>query len=273
MKSKIVFSSSWIFIVIIVCNVFLNNSNLMGNGSGAPSGKTNSPGDASNCTSCHNGTISTLTDLISSDIPSEGYTPLSTYTITASISRTSINKFGFQISPQNNNGNLLGTLINKGTQTKLVGSSKYITHTTSGTSATSNQKTWTFDWVAPAAGTGNVTFYGSFIAANSSNSDSGDLTFASTLIVSENTTVGINKVEEKNELQLFPNPIIENFSILNNLTTESIELISIDGKVIKEFEPNATNSYSIPASVENGMYLMKIKSNNKTTVERIIVAK
>src|ERR1700741_768120 len=73
---------------------------------GAPAGKTGSPGDGGNCTGCHTGTATTQTSLITSDIPVSGYVPGTTYTITASVSKTGINKFGFEISPQNTSGQL-----------------------------------------------------------------------------------------------------------------------------------------------------------------------
>lgn len=56
---------------------------------------------------------------------------------------------------QNVSGTLLGTLT-AGTGIKLVGTGKYCTHSTpiGGSSAT-----WTFTWVAPAAGTGIMKVY------------------------------------------------------------------------------------------------------------------
>jgi hypothetical protein len=93
--------------------------------------------------------------MITSNIPTSGYTPGSTYTITATV--TGAGDKGFQISPQNISGTLLGSLI-AGTGSKIVGV-KYITHTSP---KTTNTATWTFQWIAPIAGTGNVTFYGAF---------------------------------------------------------------------------------------------------------------
>lgn len=275
MKKRPFYLLTLLAFICIDIALTVNNGNIVHSRStGAPASKTNSPGDGGVCTDCHTGnSLLSESNLITSTIPSEGYTPGSTYTITASISKTGIDRFGFQISPQNVSGTLLGTLTSTSSETQLVGSGKYITHTSSGITATSNAKSWSFSWIAPVAGTGSVTFYGAFNATNNSGTNAGDQIYVSTYTVSENITVGLNEEKKVSVLQIFPNPIIENFSILNNLTTESIELISIDGKVIQEFVPNKTNSYSIAESVENGMYLMKIKSKNKTCVERIIIAK
>ncbi len=124
---------------------------------GAPAAKTGSPGDGSNCTECHGGTPTTVAGWITSNIPAGGYTPGQTYQITASNQLTGTGKFGFEVSPQNAAGTLLGTLA-AGTNSQLVGSNKYVTHT----SANTSNSTWTFNWTAPVAGTGQVTFYGAF---------------------------------------------------------------------------------------------------------------
>ncbi len=141
---------------------------------GAPVGVTGSPGDGSNCTSCHGGTATTTVGLITSNIPASGYIAGQTYQITATNTLTGSGKFGFEVSPQNVGGTQLGTLV-AGSGSKLVGGSKYVTHS----NATSSLSTWTFSWIAPVAGTGVVTFYGAF-----AKNKPGPVTL-STLIVQE----------------------------------------------------------------------------------------
>ncbi len=185
-----IFITLVVIIIIIIGNVvsaFLDNGNqAMSNGSGAPATYTGSPGDGHTCTACHAGpTAATQTGWITSNIPASGYVPNSTYTITATATRSNHTKFGFEVSPQNVAGALRGTLINTSTQTQLVGSSKYVTHMSSGTTGTTGFHTWSFNWTAPAAGTGAVTFYGAFCVTNASSSSAGDTIFKSTLIVQE----------------------------------------------------------------------------------------
>jgi hypothetical protein len=142
---------------------------------GAPAGYTGSPGDGgNNCTSCHGGSPTTSAGWITSNIPGSGYVAGTTYQITATNSLTGSGKFGFEISPQNASGTLLGTLA-AGTNSQLIGSGKYITHT----NASPSISTWTFNWTAPAAGTGTVTFYGAF-----ARNKPGPVTL-STLVVNE----------------------------------------------------------------------------------------
>ena len=49
----------------------------------------------------------------------------------------------------------------------------------------SGARSWSFNWTAPAAGTGVVTFYGSLLAANNNGSESGDLTYITSTSVFE----------------------------------------------------------------------------------------
>jgi hypothetical protein len=137
--------------------VLLLSSFIALNPNGAPAAKTGSPGDGSDCAECHGGTAAPVTGWITSNIPAAGYVPGQSYQITATNSITGSGKMGFEVSPQNAAGALLGTLT-AGSGSKLVGSGKYVTHS----NANTTNNTWTFTWTAPAAGTGTVTFYGAF---------------------------------------------------------------------------------------------------------------
>ena len=161
-------------LILLSLAVVLFSSYSILSGNGAPSGRTGSPGDGSNCSSCHSQAAGTTPGLITSNIPASGYVPGQTYQITATNTLTGSGKYGFEVSPQNASGTQLGTLA-AGTGSKLVGGTKYVTHSSSNTST----NTWTFGWTAPAAGTGTVTFYGAF-----AKSHPGPTTL-STLIVQE----------------------------------------------------------------------------------------
>ncbi|MCX6277244.1 MAG: T9SS type A sorting domain-containing protein [Bacteroidetes bacterium] len=149
--------------------------------SGAPAGYTGSPGDGHHCVSCHNGSAATVSGWITSNIPTQGYTPGVVYTITVTVSGTG--KKGFEVSPQDPSGVQLGTLA-AGTGNHLVtGGTKYVTQNSAG--STSSTVTWSFTWTAPSTGTGVVTFYGAFTVAKAN-------TKLSTLIVSENTALPLS---------------------------------------------------------------------------------
>lgn len=147
--------------------------------SGSPAGYTGSPYDAKDCQNCHGGSTAPVSDWITSDIPSEGYTPLNSYTITVTV--TGSGKKGFEVSPHDQNGTLLGTLT-AGAGNKLVGGGKYVTQSSG---SNSNPSVWTFSWTAPEAGTGEVTFWGAFCVGKST-------TKTSSLTVQENPSMPLS---------------------------------------------------------------------------------
>ena len=172
---------------VLMFGMILQYQPVTSRSTGSPAGKTNSPADNSNCTSCHGGAAaSALAGVITSNVPVAGYTAGSVYTITASVGDSSISRFGFQISPQNNSGFLQGSLTITNTNETQIVSTKYVTHKSAGTTTTPyHSKSWSFNWTAPIAGTGSVTFYGSFLFCNNMNNSSGDVTRTSTLVISE----------------------------------------------------------------------------------------
>lgn len=148
---------------------------------GSPAGYTGSPGDGHDCTACHGGSTSFEPGWITSDIPAEGYTPGITYNLTVTVSGSGDK--GFQVSPQDLSGNQLGILV-AGTGTHLNGGTKYVNQNSK---STANPAIWNFQWIAPDAGTGEVTFYGAFTVNK-------PVTKTSTLIVQEAASVPLEVV-------------------------------------------------------------------------------
>lgn len=183
MKTKFITLSAIMSMVFVL----LFTTNTIGYLTGAPSGKANDPASSnSNCTSCHSGTatINSAVGNITTNIPASGYVPGTTYQITANVVYAGKTRFGFEVSPQNSTGTQKGTItITDPTNTKIV-STKYVTHTSAGNTG-SGTRSWSFNWTAPVAGTGNVTFYGSLLVANNNGSESGDLTYITSTTVTE----------------------------------------------------------------------------------------
>lgn len=232
------------------------------------------------CITCHGGSSAqTLSGVITSNIPSQGYSPGSTYTITATISRPGHTYFGFQISPQNSGGSLLGTIVNTGVATKIVGSGKYITHTSSGVNGNGPSKTWTFDWTAPAVGAGKVTFYGAFLAANKDYGSSGDTTFLSSLAIQEGP-LGINSIEQNvSKVSIYPNPASEKINIdytVAHTAPVKITLVDILGKTVDvllnetKSVGNYNNSFNLKENL-SGVYFIIINTQESTSVQKVMI--
>lgn len=249
---------------------------------GADPGYCGSPAEYfASCVTCHGGsTPISLTGVITSNIPSQGYSPGSTYTITATISRPGHTYFGFEISPQNSGGNLLGTIVNTSVSTQIVGSGKYITHTGSGVNGNGPSKTWTFDWIAPTQGSGNVTFYGAFLAANKNYASSGDTTFTSSLTIQEGT-LGINSSKQVvSKTTIYPNPASDKINIdyaVAQTAPVKITLVDLLGKTVEVLlnETKATGIYSssfnLKENVKSGVYFIIINMKENTSVQKVMI--
>jgi hypothetical protein len=159
---------------------------LFANGSGSPGGKSGSPGDSNaTCTQCHSGTSNSSLGWITSDIPSNGYTPGETYTITATGTHNGVVKFGFELTAETTNGSKTGTFaITEAARTKLANQNKSVTHRAAGTTPSGNSNTWSMNWTAPATDVGQIRFYAAYNAANGNGNNSGDVIYTSNLFVS-----------------------------------------------------------------------------------------
>ena len=191
MKSKNLLISLF---VVLICFFIVTISIADTMRSDGIAGYTGSPGDGNNCTSCHSATPVSVNDWISSDIPGQEYVPGETYTFTAIATHTGASTLGFTLTCESEDethaGNIIVTDV---ANTQLVGSSlEYLTNTELGITPESDSNTWAFEWTAPAEGTGNVSFYGAFLAGDGGSS-SGDETYLTSLTLTEKPPI-VNEV-------------------------------------------------------------------------------
>ena len=244
---------------------------LLSYSSGTPGGKTGSTIDVNTCTQCHSGTAISQDNWITSDIPVTGYVPGETYTITASGNHTGAAKFGFEITSEDASSKVGTFVITDANTTKLANNNHAVTHTSNNT-ASSGSKTWSFDWTAPAAGTGDVTFFGAFNAANGNGSTSGDVIYTSQLAVSE-ATVGIKDNNSVN-ISIFPNPTSNFISFNSKNIIKSISIFDISGKEVVNFSEINNNFKKVNLDIlTEGNYVAKIIGDNYIKTEKIIVKK
>lgn len=246
------------------------------NPTGAPAGNTGSPADNGSCgtsPACHNNPnpINNPSLLVSS-IPTAGYTPGATYTFIVSFSGTG-NK-GFQVSPQRTNGQYMGTLINTTTsgsaRTQIVGT-KYITH---GIAQSGANASWTFNWTAPAAGSGPVTFYGAYIAGRFGTHGKTAVTYQ------ENLSSSVNEIAKNNRLTIFPNPVSDKINLNFNLDANQmvrINVFDITGKnMMKLYEGQEsagehTKSFDLADRLNAGMYFVTLEKGVKKLTQKFLV--
>lgn len=171
--------------------IVMTSSILSDNGK---SGRTGSPGETT-CISCH-GDFTANTGGGSITITNVGmtnwqYTPGQTYPITVTVARTGSSIFGLGLeclTSTNANAGTLAITNTASTQIKTATVSgvvrNNVVHTLNG-GLTANTKSFTFNWTAPAAGTGTVTFYFAGIAGNNDGSETGDYVYNSSKTVTE----------------------------------------------------------------------------------------
>lgn len=156
---------------------------------GPPAGHTGAPGE-STCLSCHGGStlnpgnaIRTLVFNGSAAVTS--YVPGQTYTAVFTVVNPATTVFGFQMIAKNSTGTNVGTFIaTNAAQAQLSGG--YMEQTFAGRLATTpGTKSWSFSWTAPAAGTGNVTFYTATNVANADGSTGGDQIYTNAFVLTE----------------------------------------------------------------------------------------
>lgn len=255
---------------VILLTSFGNNDGMYTNGS--PPGYTDSPFDGQDCSipDCHATTSDSVSNYITTDVPVQGYTPGVTYQITVTVPGVIGDVKGFEVSPQNTAGTILGTLI-PGSGSKLTtGNTGYITQSSS---VTSSPGVWVFTWTAPVAGTGKVTFYGAFVSGFSNDSHS------STVV--QEFHVGINDLKSQLGFSDYPNPVQNNLTLSYRLLQQEriiLSLFDVSGKMIlpliNEFQ-NAgtiTRSFDLKDYVKPGVYLLTInKSGSNQILDKIIV--
>ncbi len=173
------------FIALLLCaSLFLVSYDLYTNAGGAPTNRTSAPSE-SNCTvTCHTGTLITSgaawSSITLSGIPAGGYVPGASYSLTLSGASAATVRNGFQLTVLNSSNIATGTLTAGTGTSKVTSTREYINQSDPSLSS------WTFTWLAPATGTGTVTFYINFNGSNNNFSDgSGDNIYAKSFPYSE----------------------------------------------------------------------------------------
>lgn len=154
---------------------------------GPTPGNTNAPGE-DNCTACHGDfpLNSGTGNVVITGLPAN-YRPGQTVRVTVTVNQPTVGAvvWGFQSTAVDLLGRTAGsfTLVTPGTQIKqgLIGPNlrDYVEHTQDGLIGDFFTKSWQFDWHAPMAPRGNVSFHAAGNAANSDGGPSGDYIYTS----------------------------------------------------------------------------------------------
>lgn len=249
------------------------NVDVMSYSAGSPGGRTGAGSDANGpCAPCHASTSTFDNTIISSNIPGDGWRAGMTYQITCTISGSSSDKIGFEMTCDDSGNNKAGTFTSTDNTTQTLGANQSITHTSAGTTASSGNITWTYDWTAPSVGTGCVTFFGAFNETNNNSASSGDNILADTMVVCESVFSGIADVSQNTNLEVFPNPAVDFIKVktLNGNSIKNWEIISMAGKKVLQGGNLPMSSQINVTALETGIYFLRVTDDTQTNIHKFL---
>jgi len=270
MKIKLLHLSFLSIILLVFGSSFLHSG-------GSHGAKTGSPDDGNNCTQCHIGSAQlAASSWISTDIPIYGYIGGKTYNITLTGVDENVVRFGFEFTAEDSNNAKVGSYtITNTTETKLVNSDNAVTHTGNGfTPDNDSSKTWSFNWTAPSSGTGDIKFYAALLAANGNMSTSGDITYLTSLEITEDIASNITTSDLNNQVKLFPTLVEKsiNIELNSNLQLNSFSLYSINGQRVFQKSISTNNKlYKFNlTNLNRGIYIININTTEGIISKKFI---
>ncbi|WP_118976491.1 choice-of-anchor V domain-containing protein [Taibaiella koreensis] len=278
MKRPIILTS------VVLCGMYLIlGSNAAGPATAGNGIRNGGPGSSGTCASCHGGGSGTTTAAITLKVKATGaavtgsYVPGTVYTLTLTGNNPGLDFFGFQVTASKGTSQA-GSFSNLGSDKHAasIGGLQVIEHSTS-LAKSGGVYTVSFDWTAPAAGTGTVTFNGIINGVNHDGGTSGDKTSdVVTVNLTETPSVGIAEEGIWKNLNMSPVPASDMLNISGEgITPGSYQLTVFDlnGKALWQSTVN-NQSGKLQASVPvhqlaSGTYFLNIKG--KSQVSRMFI--
>ncbi len=253
--------------------LFYNVNDVMAYSVQGPVGHSGSPADGKNCSFCHSGNEQPITTGFTSDIPVEGYTPGQNYTVTvggAEVDASGGSRFGFQMSAQDNQGTTLGTFT-AGTGSIVGNPGHYPTHLSAVSTTTPS---WTYEWTAPAIGTGDVIFSLAVVSANGNGNTGGDKVLTNSKTITELVTTSVQNL----------NSAVNAYVDLSNNLNVSIRergqftftLTGINGQIYQTQSINFNESpgvLKIPlnSSLKKGVYVVNLQNADIQVRSKVVL--
>ncbi|MFN8323509.1 MAG: choice-of-anchor V domain-containing protein [Chitinophagales bacterium] len=272
--SLVIFISS-LFLNPVISKVSLPPAGNNGNPTSIPPGQT--------CAQCHSGSALMNGDALAeikigetspdSLLNTFEYDLNKNYTLSFSPQVTG-KRFGFQLSALSSSNQNAGSLslINTTNTSLLSTPITYIGHKDA-----SSFKNWTFSWLSPNNVIGDITFYYSFVAADSNNESTNDTVYKGSVTIHPLVnSLGPN--EPISNLNVFPNPV-KNYLTLSfsttNCNTVEVNLFTQHGQLVKNMfsgtnESKFNRSFHLNG-LASGIYLLHIRNGTRVSTEKIII--
>ena len=270
MKKKFLLFSAVAGIASMVFSSYTN-----GPASGGAGNHTGSAGSSANCSGggCHTSNTTATTGVVfisepSSTTPVTAYVPGHTYqlNIGATNTSTALSRFGYQVSSVKTaaTSTQAGTLT-AGTgshATTISGTLKVLEHSSPLAALSTGVYGTTGTWVAPAAGTGSVTFFAMVNVVNFNGSESGDAPNATTATITEKPT-SVGSIENTLSLTAFPNPAtnVLNVKIAGGKASQyKVAIYDMLGRTMQQQTINAQEATINTSALATGHYVAVVTS-------------
>jgi hypothetical protein len=266
----------------LICTLFLSTAFVVKFSSGK-AGSTGSPGEGT-CAACHSGGSGVTSVSISATPAFTGgqYIPGTTYTINVMVSNASYSLFGFgcEILDFNTNSNA-GIMSSPGTGVQFLtapNGRKNATHTAP-KSGSGGSATFSFVWTSPSVAI-QTGFFASANGVNGNGTTSGDAVGNFSMVITPDVSgLSQSSSEALNQIKMFPIPASNfiNMEAPSDVKNASFELYDLTGNKISDlkFCPNSEKNNSVkiflPENVSNGIYLVKMYSDNNVHSRLIII--
>lgn len=276
---------------VLICSFLLGglyltlSSNSAGPASAGNGIRNGGPNATGTCASCHSGGSGSTTITIdlkekASGAAADGrYKPGVVYTVTLSGNNPNLAFFGFQLTAARSNSQQAGSFGNLGADKHISNLSglQVVEHSTS-LAKTGGQYQASFDWTAPAAGNGTVTFYGIINGVNNDGSIGGDRSSTpATLALTEAQGTAISTLDLGSELQCWPNPardVVHFRSATAGKGKYQVRVLDMTGRtLLQQAYTQAGGSLEIQVAVATlpaGNYLLELSSGNKALYRRFV---
>lgn len=238
---------------------------------------------------CHGGTSSATSVTItvdSSAIPVTQYVGGQTYTVNITGTNTSnLPKFGFQYAVVSGNG---PTQVQAGSNSYFptnvtihtFNNLHFVEHSSPLSISQNNTYDVSFQWTAPAAGTGTVTMYCTLNAVNGNDvADAEDQSNNTNVTLGEETISpsAVSNVLSSMEIKAYPNPATGNFNLqLGNANTGNyvLAIYDVTGRIINT-EQVVVNSTNYTKTIDThswtpGMYQIAIVKDGNQRVVTVV---
>lgn len=249
-------------LLLIFVFVFLVPIALFASRIGPDDGYTGAPGESS-CIVCHTGNSLNASggSLTITGVPAS-YELDTDYTITVTLSRTGVTRFGFELTAEKTSDNTSTGTLTAGSGSQVSGG--YIKQKSDGTDG-SGSKSWSFTWRSPSSDVGEIKFYAAGNATNSNGATDGDFIYTTSssgisLVPVELASFGCIIVNT-NDIQLKWETCSETnnygFDIersSDNKNFEKIGFVMGNGNTFSEIDYSFTDSGLLP-----GVYYYRLK--------------